>query len=229
MIDCATIRDLLPLYVDDVLSKESNALVSGHLATCENCKNEFINMQSEIKKLKPDNGEKIDVLKTMKKTIFRQKVIVAIVASFVTVAIVIGGFYGVFHYATPIEYEEGIFRVERSEMMWENNGITETSIDLNLISAKNFYSSNSISRIIDVNGTETEVTFIYLSGTLYTKRWQSGNGNNTVRFAGAIGSNPLAVEMYYLIAPFGEWFPMSDEDFYAQRNDAVLLWSGTLE
>ena len=67
MIDCATIRDLLPLYVDDVLSKESKALVSGHLATCESCRNEFTNMQSEFVKLPPNDSEKIDALKSMKK------------------------------------------------------------------------------------------------------------------------------------------------------------------
>ena len=36
-ITCEVIRDLLPLYVDDVLSSDSRALVEEHLETCEGC------------------------------------------------------------------------------------------------------------------------------------------------------------------------------------------------
>ena len=39
----------------------------------------------------------------------------------------------------------------------------------------------------------------------------------------------LPVEVYYLIMPLNEFAAMNDEDFYAQRINGVLLWSGTLE
>ena len=37
-IKCEVINDLLPLYVDDVLSKESRELVEEHICECGNCK-----------------------------------------------------------------------------------------------------------------------------------------------------------------------------------------------
>ena len=218
MIDCATIRDLLPLYVDGVLSNESKALISGHLAKCEKCKQEFVDMQSEIteiNKLHQNDKGKIDTLKSIKRKIFKQKVIAAVAACAVTLAIVFGGFYGIFHYATPIEHYDGFVQAKSSYL------------DLTLIFEKDFNSSNSISRIINVNGTETEVKFIYVSETLSTKWWPHNRGDYAIRFGYAEGSATMLMEAYYLIAPFGEWI-MNDDIFYEQRHNGILIWSGTL-
>ena len=47
--DCNIIRDLLPLYVDDVCSQESKKLVEEHLQECPACLEEMVNMRkSEI-------------------------------------------------------------------------------------------------------------------------------------------------------------------------------------
>ena len=40
-IPCDTIRDLLPLYHDEVCSQESRKLVEEHLAGCESCRAEL--------------------------------------------------------------------------------------------------------------------------------------------------------------------------------------------
>jgi len=88
MNNCAVIKDLLPLYVDNVLSEESKTLVVEHLANCEGCKCEFANMQSEVKKLNHGNKAEVKVLKSVKKKLFRQKVIVAVIAVIVTVSTV---------------------------------------------------------------------------------------------------------------------------------------------
>lgn len=37
-MNCDVIKDLLPLYVDECCSEESEKLVAEHLATCENCR-----------------------------------------------------------------------------------------------------------------------------------------------------------------------------------------------
>ena len=42
--DCNIIRDLLPLYADDVCSKESRALVDEHLQECPDCLEELVNL-----------------------------------------------------------------------------------------------------------------------------------------------------------------------------------------
>ncbi len=40
-INCSLIKDLLPLYIDDVISEESRIFIKNHLDECKECKNEF--------------------------------------------------------------------------------------------------------------------------------------------------------------------------------------------
>ena len=42
---CGIIKDLLPLYIDDVCNNESRQAVESHLAECEDCKAEHEKMQ----------------------------------------------------------------------------------------------------------------------------------------------------------------------------------------
>lgn len=46
-IPCDTVRDLLPLYHDEVCSQESRKLVEEHLAGCESCRAELAKMGKE--------------------------------------------------------------------------------------------------------------------------------------------------------------------------------------
>lgn len=46
--ECKLIEDLLPLYADDVCSKESKAKIDTHLISCESCRNKLKIYQSDI-------------------------------------------------------------------------------------------------------------------------------------------------------------------------------------
>ena len=43
--ECNIVRDLLPLYVEDMVSPETAEFVRGHLAACETC-------QAEVQRLR---------------------------------------------------------------------------------------------------------------------------------------------------------------------------------
>lgn len=43
-ISCDIIKDLLPLYHDNVCSTDSRKLIEEHLENCEECKSELKNM-----------------------------------------------------------------------------------------------------------------------------------------------------------------------------------------
>ena len=47
-VSCDIIKDLLPLYLDDVCSNDSKTAVTEHIAACEKCNAEFRAMQKEI-------------------------------------------------------------------------------------------------------------------------------------------------------------------------------------
>ena len=79
-IKCEVINDLLPLYVDDVLSKESRELVEEHISECENCRKTLENMSGKVsipvsKELRMDDTKH---LKGLKKIVKHYKVLAVI-------------------------------------------------------------------------------------------------------------------------------------------------------
>ena len=65
-ISCEIIRDLLPLYVDDVCSDDSRDLVEYHLQGCESCRTELNDMKGDLPQQKVI-AEEIDSLKAARK------------------------------------------------------------------------------------------------------------------------------------------------------------------
>lgn len=82
-MDCDIVKDLLPLYVEDLTSEKSNQFIEEHIATCDECTNNLKNIKKEI----PIVEESIDmedyddqiVIKNIKKRLMSQR--------FITVAI----------------------------------------------------------------------------------------------------------------------------------------------
>ena len=66
---CKIVEDLLPAYIDALLSEESKKLVEEHLETCETCQKAYSQMTSDIQKEVIQNTENV---KTIKK--YRRKI-----------------------------------------------------------------------------------------------------------------------------------------------------------
>ena len=47
-ITCDIVRDLMPLYVDDVCSDDSRKLIEDHINHCSKCQNELAAMKEPI-------------------------------------------------------------------------------------------------------------------------------------------------------------------------------------
>lgn len=47
-VKCTIIQDLLPLYVDDVVSEDTKELVEQHLQTCQACQKEYEQMTETL-------------------------------------------------------------------------------------------------------------------------------------------------------------------------------------
>lgn len=46
-IDCCAVRDLLPLYIEDIVSPETAELVKAHLDECEDCRKELETLSAD--------------------------------------------------------------------------------------------------------------------------------------------------------------------------------------
>lgn len=91
-VSCEVVKDLLPLYCDNVCSGESKALVEEHLEECEACREEYQKLR-EDEAAQAQAGEeqkKAEALKKVKKRL-RVKRIVAAVLSVVLFATVCTG------------------------------------------------------------------------------------------------------------------------------------------
>jgi hypothetical protein len=256
MIECAIIRDLLPLYADDVLSKESKALVGEHLAACEECRREFSKMQnSEIKvDFHDKDSAKISILKSMKRKLFKKNVMVSLGSIAVLVVFALALFNWVLLPQTSIPYEDGLLKVEMNTMKVakDENGyftvITDpnsTSADyevrgvLDMVSSRKTADRSATYFNVEENGEKIRLVFVNFTESLLSKWEPGGETAHAVRIADPYdtilsddGENVVwevfdRVEVYYINQKISELNPTND---YAKfRNEGILIWSGALD
>lgn len=90
MKNCKIVEDLLPNYIDNLTSKETNEFIEAHLESCENCKKKLESMKSEIKLDAPKrDGREVKFAKKINKRlkILRFIVIVIIIAIITFIAL----------------------------------------------------------------------------------------------------------------------------------------------
>lgn len=87
-ITCNIIKDLLPLYADDMVSEDSKALIDNHLCTCDGCTKELeaLKKMSKIPALVDTTS-----LRRVEETIRRRKILTAVTAMLTLVAVLVTG------------------------------------------------------------------------------------------------------------------------------------------
>ena len=96
---CGIIKDLLPLYIDDVCAPESKAAIEAHLSDCADC-NQFYNAMKAPNRFDPqeadtNDAQMADSLKQVKRTISR-KIRNVVLCAAAAVALCIGGYWLLF-------------------------------------------------------------------------------------------------------------------------------------
>ena len=110
MNNCNIIKDLLPLYKEDLLSQESKTFVEEHLKTCPECENL---LKDEIE-IESKNTKPLDFVEKRIKKEARYSTLAAI-ALIGSILIFIISYLN-----TPrhIEYEKGLYKVYRSDEIY---------------------------------------------------------------------------------------------------------------
>lgn len=116
--ECEIVKDLLPLYVDNVLSESSREFVEEHIVDCKDCKNKYLKMTKEINI--PEDRES-NIIKKVGKRIKYKKMIFAIISVFLTIVILIGGYKFSNSYEWIIPYSPNEMKVVKGD-----NGISFT-------------------------------------------------------------------------------------------------------
>ncbi|MHB1150731.1 MAG: zf-HC2 domain-containing protein [Eubacteriales bacterium] len=101
---CNIIKDLLPLYVEKMISDESKIMVEEHLDECSLCKKEYDELKLRIP---VENDTNIAPFKKLKKTFFRKKIILSVISVLCAMVVMIGG-YSVLNKPIEIEFNESL-------------------------------------------------------------------------------------------------------------------------
>ncbi len=108
-VSCNTIKDILPLYVDEVVSEDTRIMVAKHLEECAECRKKYESMKSKVvlpieNDAKPLMQFKNEVTKGRKRA-FRKGFVIA----FICAAVVLGGSLGGYLYARnlPVDWDAG--------------------------------------------------------------------------------------------------------------------------
>lgn len=108
--NCNIIKDLLPLYVDNVCSNDTRTLVESHLKECENCQKELKNIKSVINTDLLEKENFLDFKKFMNYKIWKNTIFIILII--VILAIPCLYFYG--NYEFKLQYNDNM-KIEKFE------------------------------------------------------------------------------------------------------------------
>ena len=152
-ITCDVIQDLMPSYVDGILSEDSQALVKEHIEACKECRKMLEIMKEEQGKEQNQMRSSAATLKKIRKKLIVRRVLTATVAVILTLIAAAAGYN---HWY----FNEKYMTLENSGMYVKNNSL---------------YSSNNLINRMKVQYTEDGKTeFVYAidapyAGTLELK------------------------------------------------------------
>ena len=121
-INCNIIKDILPLYADNIVSEDTKKLVEEHLLNCNDCKKELALLKTDLEAPAVVITEKDDIafLKKIGLDIKKKRVFTAILSATISAIVVILSFA----YLTAPEYIPYTYDIITAD---ENNGIVTLS------------------------------------------------------------------------------------------------------
>ena len=128
-ITCEVIRDLMPLYVDDVLSSDSKTIVEEHLETCEDCTDYYHALkepEGDYKQMRKSDEKA--AFKRIKGTLKKKRLITILVTAVCIAALGFGLFYGLVVHEKYIPYEESGLYVSDDALRADRNWYKSTGI-----------------------------------------------------------------------------------------------------
>lgn len=137
--DCDIVKDLMPLYIDDLLSDNSKKFVEDHINSCGYCRSYYEKLSKEIK-IPVSKESRISDLKPLKylKENLSRKIIKKVLSLILVVGLCIGSFLFTYLYKLPVNpqkvefYENGNYLKmkyqEKGDILfsagnaWQNDG-----------------------------------------------------------------------------------------------------------
>jgi hypothetical protein len=137
-INCSLIKDLLPLYIDELCSNESTEIIKNHLEVCEECNKEYKQLKNEpiLKEVNDNSSELIKGVGNMFKK-DKKKAVLKTLAIILAIVIVISivAFFKVPPYIAQKGFQDSGVSYPDSYQEWEickasEKNFTHEAVDL---------------------------------------------------------------------------------------------------
>ncbi|MGN7312695.1 zf-HC2 domain-containing protein [Alkalicoccobacillus gibsonii] len=210
-VKCEIIKDVLPLYIDGVVSLETKSMVENHLLNCEKCKQEYEEMSKEV--IIPPNKDH-SMLRNFKQNFRKKKINFALATSLVTVFVLMSVYWFIFNFERVIPYSNSLFNIEI-------DGDEKLYLQY---SGNNYYGTHEAYSIpINIDGVKKNVSFIYFTQTLAESPSSTllGERNQTEVFYEFSESDRID-EIYYV--DFDSNVTNLEDDGETILDRAHLLW-----
>lgn len=187
-IHCNIAKDLMPLYMDDVLSEESKAAVEEHLTECEDCRVYFREMQkTDLSETNADIEEilgrldEAERIRRLRRSMLIKRIVTIVVTVAAAVLVFIAGNILIFHNESYIAYEDTGIRVEKDGYMYVE---------------KPYYGYTGVYSGEDSEGNQIEIFF--LTSSLYSRNWEKAPKPNEQLVCSLRESDDAPDKVYYL-------------------------------
>lgn len=116
-INCNVIRDILPLYLDKVVSDDTKAIVEEHLASCPECTAEAERLEKSIDVPASEKVRfaEVTVIKKAKKKLFNKKVLIALCSLVCASALFFAGIYLLFVVKFTVKYDPDVIKIKLTD------------------------------------------------------------------------------------------------------------------
>ncbi len=225
---CNIIGDLLPLYCDGVCSEGSKNFVEEHLAACPTCSEALKQMQenqmmTETEKL--SELDKVLPMKQIKQTLFRKKVVVAIISIACTAAILFGLYAAAVLIEKPIKYTDNLVKIEMA---------ADGTVDA-FYQGTNYACAYGMTKTVMLDGKEMNIAYIYYTSSFWsdhlerkhvagTLGFSIGNAIVTDEETGSVQKTETVDAVYYLPGDYTKLISLDNDEFLKSAKNAVLLW-----
>ncbi|MHA0857217.1 zf-HC2 domain-containing protein [Paenibacillus sp. CMAA1364] len=153
-INCTIIQDVLPLYIDEVVSQDTKEMVDEHLQHCATCQQEYESMNQNLY-IPAENN--VSLIHNISKKWRTKKMIISICSILVTAIILMGTFTYILYYETVIPYSKDLFKIE---MKNENQLVSHYY-------GKNYAVVNATHPMqLVIDGEKKNVSFIFYTKTI---------------------------------------------------------------
>lgn len=222
MNKCNIVRDLLPLYADEICSEDSKKLVEEHLSCCKTCRQEMEDYRSHSILSEVDTEQ---VIKRFRKKLAKKSMLKIVISVILCLLIVFSGYYILFVPEYVVPYKQGLV---------EANVPVDEGVDV-WVKADNYLRVQTYD-ILNENG-ETDIYLTVMQNNFSKLFPDDDTTDNLWRTSGTSavcyhsghyyplsGENPQVKNIYYLEMDPDDVLYMVDEISFDKYNP-VLIWS----